>query len=143
MLLKKMKASLAVALVMSMSLLTACGGSAEKKADTTEKSGETQAAKEGNAAEGGTIKLGVLAPLTGTNAEYGKGFQIAMQMAVDKINADGGVKGKKFELSVKDSKGDQKESSDLARQFADDDEIMAILGDFTSGCCMANASIVD
>ena len=44
MLLKKMKASLAVALVMSMSLLTACGGSAEKKADTTEKSGETQAA---------------------------------------------------------------------------------------------------
>ena len=32
MLLKKMKASLAVALVMSMSLLTACGGSAEKKA---------------------------------------------------------------------------------------------------------------
>ena len=143
MLLKKMKASLAVALVMSMSLLTACGGSAGKKADTTEKSGETQAAKEGNAAEGGTIKLGVLAPLTGTNAEYGKGFQIAMQMAVDKINADGGVKGKKFELSVKDSKGDQKESSDLARQFADDEEIMAILGDFTSGCCMANASIVD
>ena len=94
MLLKKMKASLAVALVMSMSLLTACGGSAGKKADTTEKSGETQAAKEGNAAEGGTIKLGVLAPLTGTNAEYGKGFQVAMQMAVDKINADGGVKGK-------------------------------------------------
>ena len=84
MLLKKMKASLAVALVMSMSLLTACGGSAEKKADTTEKSGETQAAKEGNAAEGGTIKLGVLAPLTGTNAEYGKGFQIAMQMAIRK-----------------------------------------------------------
>jgi len=89
------------------------------------------------------IKLGVLAPLTGTNAEYGKGFEIGMQMAVDKINAAGGANGYKLELVVRDSKGDQKESSDLARQFADDPSIYAILGDFTSGCCMANAPIVD
>lgn len=89
------------------------------------------------------IKLGVLAPLTGTNAEYGKGFEVGMNMAVDRINAQGGANGYKLELIVKDSKGDQKESSDLARQFADNDEIYAILGDFTSGCCMANAPIVD
>ncbi|GHV44502.1 ABC transporter substrate-binding protein [Spirochaetia bacterium] len=89
------------------------------------------------------LKLGVLAPLTGTNAEYGKGFQVGMQMAVDKINAGGGVNGYTFELVIRDSKGDQKESSDLARQFADNDEIYAILGDFTSGACMANAPIVD
>ncbi|WP_320122567.1 ABC transporter substrate-binding protein [uncultured Sphaerochaeta sp.] len=89
------------------------------------------------------IKLGVLAPLTGTNAEYGKGFEVGMQMAVDKINAEGGVNGYSLELVVRDSKGDQKESSDLARQFADDSSIYAILGDFTSGCCMANAPIVD
>jgi branched-chain amino acid transport system substrate-binding protein len=89
------------------------------------------------------MKLGVLAPLTGTNAEYGKGFQVGMQMAVDRINAAGGANGYLFELVIRDSKGDQKESSDLARQFADDEEIYAILGDFTSGCCMANAPIVD
>jgi branched-chain amino acid transport system substrate-binding protein len=89
------------------------------------------------------IRLGMLAPLTGTNAEYGKGFQVAGQMAIDEINAKGGVKGYKLELVVRDSKGDQKESSDLARQFADDESILAILGDFTSGACMANAPIVD
>ena len=89
------------------------------------------------------LKLGVLAPLTGTNAEYGKGFQVGMQMAVDRINAGGGANGYKLELVIRDSKGDPKESSDLARQFADDDSIYAILGDFTSGCCMANAPIVD
>jgi branched-chain amino acid transport system substrate-binding protein len=89
------------------------------------------------------IKLGVLAPLTGTNAEYGKGFEVGMQMAVEKINAQGGVNGRTLELVIRDSKGDQKESSDLARQFADDPSIYAILGDFTSGCCMANAPIVD
>lgn len=95
------------------------------------------------AAEGDIIKFGVLAPLTGTNAEYGKGFEVATQMAVDKLNAAGGVNGYKFELVVKDSKGDQKESTDLCRQFVDDEDIMAIIGDFTSGACMANAPIVD
>ena len=89
------------------------------------------------------VKLGVLAPLTGTNAEYGRGFQVATQMAVDRINAAGGANGRRLELVVRDSKGDPKESSDLARQFADDEEILAIIGDFTSGCCMANAPIID
>lgn len=99
--------------------------------------------KQEAAADSNVIKLGVLAPLTGTNAEYGKGFEVATQMAVDKINAEGGVNGRTLELVIKDSKGDQKESSDLARMFADDEEIMAIIGDFTSGACMANAPIVD
>jgi branched-chain amino acid transport system substrate-binding protein len=97
----------------------------------------------GSSAGGKVLKLGVLAPLTGTNAEYGKGFQVGMQMGVDRLNAAGGVNGYTFELVIRDSKGDAKESSDLARQFADDQAIYAILGDFTSGACMANAPIVD
>lgn len=87
-----------------------------------------------------TYKIGVLAPITGTNAEYGKGFQVATKMAVDKINAKGEMK---IELVVKDSKGDPKESTDLARQFGDDKNIMAIIGDFSSSSCMAAAPIID
>lgn len=87
-----------------------------------------------------TYKLGVMAPITGTNAEYGKGFKIATQMAVDEINAKGKIK---IELVVKDSKGDPKETADIARQFADDSSIMAIVGDFSSSSCMAAAPIVD
>lgn len=105
-------------------VLAACGSSKEQKSDSI-------------------IKVGVLAPLTGVNAEYGKGFDIATRMAADKINSSGGINGKTIKLIVKDSKGDQKESSDLCRQFADDKEIMAIIGDFTSGASMANAPIVD
>lgn len=118
----------AIVLVLVLSLLSSvvfAAGQSEKATDSS------------------VIKLGVLAPLTGTNAEYGKGFEVGMQMAVDKINASGGINGYTLELVVRDSKGDQKESSDLARQFADDPSIYAILGDFTSGCCMANAPIVD
>lgn len=98
---------------------------------------QNEAPKDGN------IKIGVLAPLTGTNAEYGKGFEVGTQMAVDRINAAGGINGRNLELVIKDSKGDQKESSDLCRMFADDQSVMAIIGDFTSGACMANAPIVD
>jgi branched-chain amino acid transport system substrate-binding protein len=90
-----------------------------------------------------TITFGVLAPLTGTNAEYGKGFQVATQMAADEINAKGGVKGKQIKLIVMDSKGDPKESSDLTRQLIENKEVMAIIGDFTSSASMADAPIVD
>lgn len=121
-----MKKLVAVTLcaALSVGMMTGCGKE-EKKADDS------------------VIKIGVLAPLTGTNAEYGKGFEIGTQMAADRINAAGGVNGRKIEMVVKDSKGDSKESSDLCRMFADDEEIMAIIGDFTSGACMANAPIVD
>lgn len=91
----------------------------------------------------GIVKLGVLGPLTGTNAEYGVGFQVGSQMAADRINAAGGINGYKLLLEVNDSKGDQKESSDLVRQLCDNKDILGIVGDFTSGCCMANAPIVD
>ncbi len=90
-----------------------------------------------------TLTIGVLAPLTGVNAEFGKGFEVATQMAADRINEAGGINGRKIQFIVKDSKGDQKESSDLARKFVDDKRVLAIIGDFSSGACMANAPIVD
>ena len=93
--------------------------------------------------ESKTITFGVLAPLTGTNAEYGKGFQVATQMAADEINAKGGVKGMQIKLIVMDSNGDPKESSDLARQLVENKEVMAIIGDFTSSASMADVPIVD
>ena len=45
--------------------------------------GCTTVANSTQTAESKTITFGVLAPLTGTNAEYGKGFQVATQMAAD------------------------------------------------------------
>ncbi|MBN2851703.1 MAG: ABC transporter substrate-binding protein [Clostridia bacterium] len=86
-------------------------------------------------------KLGVAAPITGNYAEYGKGFQVATQMAVDKINAAGGVNGKMLELVVMDSKGDAKEATEVARKFVENEEILAVVGDFSSTCSMAAAPI--
>jgi branched-chain amino acid transport system substrate-binding protein len=67
-----------------------------------------------------------------------------MRMAVDDLKARGGTSnGYTFELNVRDSRGEPMQSADAAREFADDPNIMAILGDFTSGSCMAIAPIVD
>ena len=53
-----------------------------------------------------TIKLGGVGPLTGGYANYGLSVQHGAQLAVDEINAAGGVSGKPLELSFQDSQGD-------------------------------------
>ena len=57
-----------------------------------------------------TIHISLTAPITGEYAEYGNYFKHSVEMAIDEINANGGVLNKKFKFSV---------------------------GDFTSTCCMA------
>lgn len=89
------------------------------------------------------IKLGGLAPITGTYSEYGTSFQVGFAMAIEEINAAGGVNGYTFEIDVQDSEGDATVSTNLATAFAEDDDVMALIGDFTSGCCKANVNVCD
>lgn len=91
----------------------------------------------------GPIKIGVSAPITGNWAEYGLGFEVATAMAAEEINASGGIKGRPIELVVMDSKGDAKEATAIARQFSDDEDILAVVGDFSSTSCMATAPIYE
>lgn len=143
---KKRVLALALSLVMAVSVLAGCGSSkteettkaAETKADAAE---ETTAASTGEFK--GTIKLGGVNPLTGQYAEYGQGFQVAVNKAIEEINAAGGANGYKLEIDIKDTQSDPVTSSTMATAFAEDDEIMAILGDFSSGACKANAEICD
>lgn len=88
-----------------------------------------------------TYKIGVAAPITGNWSKYGKGFDIATKLAVEQINYDGGVNGRKLELSLLDSKGDVKEATIIAGKFVDDKDVLAVVGDFSSACCMATAPI--
>jgi branched-chain amino acid transport system substrate-binding protein len=93
------------------------------------------------AANDATIHISLTAPITGDYAEYGNNFKHSVEMAIDEINANGGVLNKKFKLSVGDSKGDPKESALLAQKWASDKTILAEIGDFTSTCCMAGQPI--
>lgn len=90
-----------------------------------------------------TIKIGLSAPITGNYAEFGENFNYAVQMAADKINAQGGINGKKVEIVVMDSKGDPRESALIAQRFVQDPNILAVIGDFTSTCSLAAAPIYE
>ncbi len=94
-------------------------------------------------AKSDTIHIALTTPITGDYAEYGTNFKRSVEMAIEEINAQGGVLGKKFILSVGDSKGDPKESANLAQKWTSDPSIVAQIGDFTSTCCMAAQPIYD
>ena len=57
-------------------------------------------------AGGDTIKVGEYASLKGSEASFGDSSHKGTQLAVDEVNAAGGVLGKKIELLVEDNRGD-------------------------------------
>lgn len=116
---------------------------AQTETNATEETTDSSDASSETSADAGELHIGVLAPLTGNWAEHGKGFQVAMDMAAEEINAAGGVNGKKIVMEYGDTEGDNQKATDVATQFAEDPEIVAMLGDFSSGCCMAAAPVCD
>lgn len=134
-----------LAVAMMASVTAGCSGAEAKApaAGTGTSGGQTGENASQGAGESGEnpIRIGVAAPITGNSAEYGKGFQVATQMAAEVVNAAGGVKGRPIEMVVKDSKGDAKESADVARIFCEEEDIVAVIGDFSSSSCMASAPI--
>ncbi|WP_253911564.1 branched-chain amino acid ABC transporter substrate-binding protein [Streptomyces sp. CNQ-509] len=77
--------------------LTACGGNLTSGGSTDSDSGTK-----------GTIKLGMLTPLSGSSAAIGPNMRHGAQLSVDEINAKGGVDGRKLELTVEDEACDPK-----------------------------------
>lgn len=82
----------------------------------------------GSAFAADTIKIGVLAPLTGFAAADGESVLNSVNIAVDKINASGGVLGKKVELVVYDDRADAKEAVSLAHKLIGQDRVVAVVG---------------
>jgi branched-chain amino acid transport system substrate-binding protein len=75
-----------------------------------------------------TIKLGVVADLTGAAAPLGTRQAAGAKAAADRINADGGVKGRKIELIVRDSKTDPTQAVRVANQLIRSDHVIGIFG---------------
>jgi len=82
----------------------------------------------GMAAAQDVIKIGLLAPLTGPAAADGLSVQNSVRLALEKVNADGGVLGKKVELITYDDRADGKEAVALARKLIEQDKVVAVVG---------------
>ena len=85
------------------------------------------------AADSGSIKIGAFFSVTGPAAFLGAPEEKTARMLVEKINASGGVLGRKLELLVKDTAGSPEKAVSFARQLIEEDKVLAIIGPSTSG----------
>lgn len=83
-----------------------------------------------------TIKIGGIGPLTGDAASYGISCNQGAQIAVDEINAAGGVMGKQLELYFEDDECDEQKAVNAYNTLMDRG-VNAIVGATTSGCSIA------
>lgn len=127
---------LATAAVVALGL-SACGGG----------SSDDTSSGDGNGASGAAeiIKIGSLHPLTGSSAIEGQVMDQAVKMAVEQINADGGIKsmnGAKLEVVSADTKGDPDVGQTAAQRMLDQ-KVAGIIGAFNSAVTTNVAAIAE
>ncbi|MFY9924717.1 MAG: ABC transporter substrate-binding protein [Opitutaceae bacterium] len=86
----------------------------------------------GAAAAQETIKIGEYASLTGKEAAFGQSSHKGTLLAVEEINAAGGVLGRKIELITEDNQSKQGESATIVKKLIFRDKVVGILGEVAS-----------
>ncbi|MCR4715146.1 MAG: ABC transporter substrate-binding protein [Treponemataceae bacterium] len=87
-----------------------------------------------------TIKIGGIAPLSGAVAVYGVECTNGVNLAVEEINAAGGINGKKIVYIAEDDEGDPAKSVNAYKKLTTQDGIRLVIGSLTSGCTIALTS---
>lgn len=87
--------------------------------------------------ESNTIKIGVIGPLSGGVAVYGVENKNGVELAVEEINAAGGINGKMIEIIAEDDEGDAAKSVNAFKKLVSQDKVSYIIGSLTSGCTKA------
>jgi urea transport system substrate-binding protein len=97
-------------------------------------SDDSDSASSGDTTEetGGTVKVGILHSLSGTMAISEKAVVDAEQLAIDEINAKGGVLGKKIQPVVEDGASDWPTFADKAQKLLTTDKVAVVFGGWTS-----------
>ena len=120
------------AAVMALSLAGCSGGSMDDSSSSN-----------GSAANSDTITLGSVTTNSGTAAAYGEAEVAGFKLAVDEINAKGGINGKKVKLESMDDKGDATEASNAYNKLAGDNNVLAVAGPTISATTAAVAPLAD
>ena len=137
---KKRVLSLSLALAMAASL-TACGSSSSTTETTAAAAAAATTAAAGASSEASSdkvFKIGGIGPVTGAAAVYGLAVKNGAQIAVDEINADGGVNGYQIEFNFQDDEHDAEKSVN-AYNTLKDWGMQVLMGTVTSAPCVAVA----
>ena len=137
---KKRVLSLSLALAMAASL-TACGSSSSTTETTAVAAADATTAAAGASSEASSdkvFKIGGIGPVTGAAAVYGLAVKNGAQIAVDEINADGGINGYQIEFNFQDDEHDAEKSVN-AYNTLKDWGMQVLMGTVTSAPCVAVA----
>ena len=94
-----------------------------------------------SASAAGVIKVGEFASLTGKEAAFGQSSHKGTLLAIEELNASGGVLGQQFELITEDNQSKQGESATIAKKLISRDKVVALLGEVASGRSLEAAPI--
>lgn len=94
-----------------------------------------------NATDANVIKIGEVGSMTGPEATFGISTHNGIFLALDQINAAGGVNGKKLEVISVDNQGKPEEAATGATKLITQNNVVAILGEVASSRSMAMAPI--
>lgn len=99
---------------------------------------------EGGAAagsEGGEILIGEFSSLSGSEATFGDSTHKGVMLAVDEINAAGGVKGRKIKVITEDTQSKPEEAANAVTKLISQDNVLALIGEVASSSSLAAAPI--
>lgn len=117
-----------MSVLMMVTMFAACGGNGDSTTTTAAPNGENTGST--------VIKLGGIGPLTGAAATYGIGVQNGAQIAVDEINALGGIQ---FEFNMQDDEHDPEKSVNAYNNLVDWG-MQILVGSVTTNPCIAVAA---
>ena len=91
----------------------------------------------------GTVKVGVLMPLTGNTAWAGKTNRIAAMIAAEEVNAEDLAGGYKLELAIGDSQCEPRAAHDQAERLISQEKAQFLIGEFCSSASVAAAQVAN
>jgi branched-chain amino acid transport system substrate-binding protein len=95
----------------------------------------------GAKADTGDITIGGIFPLSGPVAVYGVEARNGIALAIEEINAAGGINGKRVAIISEDDTGNPEITVNAYRKLTAQDKVSVIIGSLTSGCTIAITSL--
>ncbi len=124
---RKNKITLFLTILISVNWLTGCTLFGTTGDDTTSETPDSSSEESPE-----SLKLGALLPVTGDLSSIGQNMPVAVQLAVDTINACGGVNGQPVTLIKEDSQTDPVAGSAAMTKLAEVDQVAGVVGAFAS-----------
>ena len=104
-------------------------------------SGSDTASAPGVAPATDAILIGEYGSLTGSEATFGQSTHNGLMLAIEQINAGGGLNGKKLEVKTYDDQGKTQEAGTAVTRLVTDDKVVAIIGEVASSLSLAGGRV--